>query len=209
MPGITSQFISTLIQIVVVTLIPFCVFVFAKNKTGTFIAYIGLYRPTAKAVGLAGFAAILFLIAAVGAAFLSDGIKESMLSPHSITGQFRQMGLNANSVCILLMISLFKTAFAEEIFFRGFIAKRLISKYGFSKGNMLQAIIFGLVHLLLFWLVVNTSFIHLAFIFTFTTIAAGSICYINEKLAKGSIIPGWIAHGLGNALGYFVIAFMI
>jgi len=37
------------------------------------------------------------------------------------------------SVLILLMIALLKTSFTEEILFRGFIAKRLVSVLGFQK----------------------------------------------------------------------------
>ena len=32
---------------------------------------------------------------------------------------------------------------------------------------------------------------------------------INEKIANGSIIPGWISHGLANIIAYSVIGFLI
>ncbi|WP_156138344.1 hypothetical protein [Sphingobacterium sp. T2] len=33
--------------------------------------------------------------------------------------------------------------------------------------------------------------------------------YIKEKKGNGSIIPGWVAHGLGNFVTYFTIAFVL
>lgn len=72
-----------------------------------------------------------------------------MFDPNSITGKLRTMEFGTNAIILLLIIGVFKTAFAEEILFRGFIAKRLISVFGFVKGNLFQAIIFGIIPRLL------------------------------------------------------------
>jgi len=119
------------------------------------------------------------------------------------------MGFNATTVATLLLIALFKTSFSEEILFRGFIAKQLINTLGFTTGNIFQAVIFGSLHLALFWLLTQPSFFPLTFIFVFSSFAGWSIGYIKEKFANGSIVPGWFAHGLGNTLSYFIIAFII
>jgi hypothetical protein len=29
------------------------------------------------------------------------------------------------------------------------------------------------------------------------------------EYANGSIVPGWIAHGLGNTMSFFILAFII
>ncbi|MCB0588762.1 MAG: CPBP family intramembrane metalloprotease, partial [Phaeodactylibacter sp.] len=96
----------------------------------------------------------------------------------------------------------------EEILFRGFLAKRLISVLGYQWGNVLQAAIFGAVHLLLF-ISLGTGLPFLAFIFAFTALGAYVTVYLNEKKADGSIIPGWIAHGLANVVSYSVIGFLM
>jgi membrane protease YdiL (CAAX protease family) len=206
---LVNEIISTILQIGLFTLIPFIFFLFRKDKTLTFFRYIGLYKPTAKSLMYVVLVSLIFLIAGIGLTFIDDSIKQAVLSPNSVTGKLRLMGLNATTVAILLIIALFKTSFAEEIIFRGFIAKRLINKLGFKIGNILQAMIFGLIHLLLFWLLTKTTFIPLTFIFIFSSFAGWSIGYIKEKFANGSIIPGWVAHGLGNTLSYFIIAFII
>jgi len=209
MQTLLNEIISTIFQVLVFTLIPFIFFLFRKNKATTFFKYIGLYKPTTKSLLYVILAALIFLIAGIGLTFIDDSFKQAVLSPNSVTGKLRLMGLNTTSVTILLIIALFKTSFAEEILFRGFIAKRLINKLRFKAGNILQATIFGLLHLLLFWLLTKTTFIPLTFIFIFSSFAGWTIGYIKEKFANGSIIPGWIAHGLGNTLSYFIIAFII
>ena len=42
---------------------------------------------------------------------------------------------------------IFQTGLSEEILFRGFLAKRLISRFGFATGNLLQGLVFGILHL--------------------------------------------------------------
>lgn len=209
MTEILNQVISTILQIVVFTLIPFIFFLFRKDKSQTFLRYIGLYKPTTKSIIYVIFVSLVFLIAAIGLTFIDNSIKQVLFSPHTITGKLRLMGLNGTSVTLLLIIALFKTSFAEEIFFRGFIAKRLMNKLGFNIGNLVQSVIFGLLHLFLFSLLIKTTFTALTFIFIFSSLAGWIIGFIKEKYANGSIIPGWVAHGLGNTLSYFIIAFIL
>jgi len=209
MTQIINEIISTVLQIVVFTLIPFIFFLLRKDKNENFLRYIGLYKPTAKSLIYVVFVSLIFLIAAIGLTFMDGSIKEVLFSPHTVTGKLRLMGLSAISVTILLIIALFKTSFAEEILFRGFIAKRLISKFGFRIGNVVQSAIFGVLHLLLFSLLIKTTFAALTFIFVFSSLAGWIIGFIKEKYANGSIIPGWVAHGLGNTLSYFIIAFIL
>ena len=206
---IINEFISAILQVIIFSLIPFIFFLFRKDKSASFLKYIGFYKPPIKAVIYVIAASLFFVITGIGLVFIDAGIKQAVLSPNSVTGNIRTLGLNITSLSILFIIALIKTSLSEELFFRGFLAKQLINKSGFKTGNILQALIFGLVHLLLFWLLTKTTFVPLLIIFTFSTIAGWTIGYIKEKYANGSIVPGWIAHGLGNSLSYFIIAFII
>ncbi len=100
-----------------------------------------------------------------------------------------------------------KTALAEEIFFRGFIAKLFVRWMGPVPGNILQALVFALVHVLLFRALTHTPTPTLAILFALTFMAGWSIGHIKERYASGSIVPGWLAHGFGNTVVYAVIAF--
>jgi membrane protease YdiL (CAAX protease family) len=131
-----------------------------------------------------------------------------MSSPESTTGKFREMDFGAVAVSLIVIKAVFTTSLSEEILFRGFIAKRLIAVTSYKTGNIVQAIIFGLIHVALFSTISSYVFL-LGFIFGFTALGAYVSVYINEKLADGSIFPGWISHGLGNVLSYSIIGFLI
>lgn len=203
-----NEIIGTVIQVLIFTLIPLIVYLIKKKTAKGFFDYIGLKKSTRKANLLAVFACLLFAAPPLILTLVNNDFKEIMFDPNSITGKFRQMGLGVNSIVILLGIALFKTSLAEEIFFRGFVAKRLISVIGFVKGNVIQAIIFGIIHTLLFALTTQSSFF-LFIIFLVPSIGAYVSVILNERKAYGSIIPGWIAHGLANVLSYGIVGFVI
>lgn len=209
MGQIITEFISAILQVMGLTLIPFVFFLFRKDKDQTFFKYIGLTKPTIKSVIIVFSVAFLFVVIGVGLAFIDEGWKQALLSPNSVTGKIRLMGFSMTSVLVLLIIALIKTSLSEEIFFRGFIAKQLTNKLGFKIGNILQSLIFGLMHLLLFGLLTKIPLLPLIVIFVFSTLAGWAIGYVKEKYANGSIVPGWIAHGLGNTISYAIVAFMM
>lgn len=209
MNQLVNEIISTTIQVALFTLIPFVFFLFRKDKNITFLNYIGLFTPTKKSVSYVLLASTFFLVGGLGIVFLDESIRQAVLSPPSVTGIIRTMGFNGTSIIFLLIVAIFKTALAEEILFRGFLAKQLSIRFGFRTGNIIQATIFGVIHLLLFWTLTETTIIFLLFSFLFSFIAGWTIGYIKEKYANGSIIPGWIAHAMGNTLSYIIIAFVI
>ncbi len=209
MTQIINDFISAILQVMVFTLIPFIFFLFRKDKTVTFFKYIGLYKPTSKSIKLVLVVILISITSMISIALVNDGVKQAMFSPESVTGKFREMGFNFPTIISLLIMALIKTSLSEEIFFRGFIGKQLINKLGFKSGNLIQAAIFGLLHLLLFWVLTKTTILPLTVITVFSTLMGWIIGYIKEKYANGSIIPGWVAHGLGNTISYSIIAFIL
>ena len=204
-----DEIVSAILQILVFTLIPFVVYLITQRKLKGFFEYIGLKATTKKALLLALATSLIFLAGGISLAFVSNEVREVLINPPSITGKIREMGLQPAAVIILIVIAWFKTSLSEEILFRGFIAKRLVNWLGFELGNILQAVIFALIHVLLFWALSKAGILFLAFIFLFSGFAGYIIEYINEKFGEGSIIPGWIAHALGNTISYSVIAFLI
>ena len=118
------------------------------------------------------------------------------------------MGLSVETILTIIVVALFKTALAEEILFRGFIAKRLIRFTNFQIGNIIQAILFGIVHAALFG-IISRNILFLTLIFLVPAIGAYLSVVLNEKVAGGSILPGWIAHGMGNLIAYTVVGFFV
>ena len=206
---LVNEIISTIIQIGLFTLIPFIFYKFRKEKSVTFLKYIGLYKPPTKSLFYVVFVSFIFLFIGIGLTYIDEDFKQAALSPNSVSGKLRMLGLSSSTITILLITALFKTSLAEEILFRGFIAKRLINSLGFKKGNILQSLIFGLLHLLLFMFLTKVTVLSLTLILFFSSFAGWTIGYVKEKHANGSIIPGWLAHGIGNAISYFLIAFIL
>lgn len=203
-----NEIISAIAQILVFTLIPCIVYLIKKKTTKGFWAYIGLKKSTPKANMLAVATSLLFAGSLLLLAVFSTEFRELVHAPTSVTGKFKAMGFSTSAVIILLIMAVFKTALAEEILFRGFIAKRLISVAGYQKGNIIQAVLFGIIHTAIFALVTK-NILFLVIIFIVPTIGSYVSVYLNEKVANGSIIPGWISHALGNILSYGIIGFVI
>ncbi|MEO1053130.1 MAG: CPBP family intramembrane glutamic endopeptidase [Bacteroidota bacterium] len=202
-----DEITNTIFQIIALALIPFLVFVIGKRSIRGFFKYIGLYGANGKscmvAIAVSIIAFIPFVIFAA-----DDEFMRVMHDPESMTGKFREMGFSVLSLIILVMAAVLKTAFSEEILFRGFVAKRLISWLGFVKGNLIHAVIFGALHSLLF-LIITDSIFYLSIIFIFPTLFAYINAYVNEKMANGSIVPGWISHSLANLSSYITFGFLL
>lgn len=209
MSVLLNHLISAIIQLLVFTLIPFVFYSIKEKKIAGFLNFIGLYKTPVKPIRLAALTSLLFVFTGLALIYTSADIKDIFLSPSAVTGQLHGLGLNVTSIIILLLIAWIKTSLAEEIFFRGFISKMFVSRLGFNYGNAAQAVFFGFIHAILFYKIAHCGFFQLLFIFTFSTLAGGIIGYIKHKYANDSIVPGWIAHGLGNTLSYFIIAFVI
>ncbi len=200
--------ISALFQVLLFTLVPFLVYLLRHRSVAGFLHYIGMYGSPARALYLALAVSSLYALPTLGLALFDTGFRELLFDSHSVTGQLRQMDFGIETIYVWLVLALVKTALAEEIFFRGFVAKRLITLLGYQFGNWSQATIFGLVHVLLFVGITNNVY-YLVVIFLLPAIGAFASVYLNEKAGQGSIMPGWLAHGLANLLAYGLVGFVL
>lgn len=203
-----NTLLSALLQLAFFTLIPLIVYLIHKRKWAGFAKYIGLTPSTSKANLLALGVTAILAIPIIVMGLLDESFLEVLTDPKSVTGSIKQMGPGLSAVFTILIMAVVKTALAEEIFFRGFVAKRLIALLGFRAGNWLQALLFGLIHFLLF-LSITDNPLFLAMILIFPTVGAYLKTYLNEKLANGSIIPGWIAHAAANITAYSFVTFVV
>ncbi|WBW96936.1 CPBP family intramembrane glutamic endopeptidase [Oceanirhabdus sp. W0125-5] len=110
-------------------------------------------------------------------------------------------GLNVELIVIILLRAVIQTAFLEEVLFRGFIGKRVSSKFGFITGNIVQSIIFGIPHGLPFILVYKNYIVGITLIIGAAAVGALQF-WLNEKKADGSIIPSFTIHSIMNILSF-------
>ena len=111
-------------------------------------------------------------------------------------------GMGTAAIPSILVYAFIQTALSEEILFRGFLLKRLSSKFDFNTANIIQAALFGAVHLLMVWGQFN--FLAGFVIVVYPMVVAVAFSYINEKLSNGSILPSWLIHGILNTLSGIV-----
>lgn len=181
------------LQLAVFTLIPFTWWLITARKKENFLHYIGFKKPVIENKRIFTLTMIVFVMIYIALLIFDTHID----SPASATARFYDLGVSAlPSGIIYAMIT---TGLAEEILFRGFITKRLIKAAGFHLGNIVQALLFSLLHIVLLFAADNTVGLReLALLFVIPFVLGWLKVYINEKQAGGSIIPGWILHGAGN-----------
>lgn len=137
-----SLLISAVLQLILFTSIPYVYWFFTSRKTSSFVKWIGWKKP--QVVSRRQFILCFILTATI---FTSLGMLTTiyMLDKDTLaSSQFYGTGLKG--LIPALIYSWMQTSLSEEILFRGFIGKRLSSKFGFAIGNSAQALLFGAVH---------------------------------------------------------------
>ena len=187
-----SSVISAVVQLGLFVVIPFAWWAFTARRSVGFASWIGLRRPTwdGRRARL-GIAILAWVV--IGAA--STALLQS-LSGDVPAARFVGRGLGG--IVPVLLFAIVQTSLAEEIFFRGFLGKRVIARWGFAPGNAAQAIVFGILHVAMF-----ASFadpIQLLAIGILTGASGWIAGWLNEEGAGGSILPGWVLHASANLL---------
>lgn len=184
-----SEAISSVIQILLFTLIPFIVWLILARKKENFFIWIGLKGIGNNIKDALKYALLAFAICEVVGIIANETImKELNVSLYAGKG-FSYL------LCIMLYAYL-HTALSEEILYRGFIQKRLQNKLGFWPATIIQAFIFGLTHLLMALGQVN--FAQGLVLLLYPMVPGILIPYVNEKKANGSILLGVLIHGTLN-----------
>lgn len=197
---LVNKLISSLIQIIIFTVIPFIWWLITARKKQKFNEWIGLKAPiggTKTAFSIIG-VSVAFLILGAYSLYIVSGIETA-------TSDFR--GLGTAAIPAILVYAVLNTSFPEEIIFRGFLLKRLQSKFSFKVANVIQSIIFGAVHAVMFFNLVGI--VKAFIILIFTAAIAWFMGYTNEKKADGSIIPSWTIHAIANIFSGLCAAFII
>lgn len=115
-------------------------------------------------------------------------------------------GLGAAAIPSILVQAFIQMGLSEEIFFRGFLTKRLINKFGLTTGNAIQGIVFGLLHAAMI-AALTTNPIAIVAAGAGTGIGGAIMGYVNETEGQGSILPSWLMHGTANFLAGLLSAF--
>lgn len=184
--------ISSFVQLSLALVIPVAWWAVTTRRCVEFATWIGLVVPEWKAVRQRLVLALMVwaAVAVPSVALLSSAAGE--------TASSRFAGSGIYGAIAVLFYAFIQTGLSEEILFRGFLGKRLSEKFGFRVGNTVQAVVFGLVHVVL----LSSAFTLLPLIGVgvLTAVSGWIMGWVNEEAAGGSILPSWMMHSLANLL---------
>ena len=195
-----SKVVSSVVEILLFSAIPFIWWLITARKKQGFGKWIGLKKTAGgmKTVVMTIVVIVAFLLLGAYSLWIVKGIETA-------TSDFSGLGFAA--IPAILVYAAFNTALPEEILFRGFLLKRMQNKLRFPVANGIQALLFGLLHAVMFFNLVGA--VKAVIILAFTTVIAWFMGYVNEKNADGSILPSWIIHMIANIFSGVCAAFLI
>jgi membrane protease YdiL (CAAX protease family) len=200
---ILNELINAFINIAIFTSIPLICWLITASKEQNFFSWIGLKKPVIKNKNKFYILCIGFVFVFAIASFIIDS---SIPASVQLASQ-RFAGKRWSTFIPAIIFSFLKTGLAEEIFFRGFLGKRISKRFSFLIGNLVQAILFGFLHGVMLISVVGMS--KAIAIIVFTGVVGWTCGYINEKLSDGSILPSWILHGIANLTSAIIDMFSL
>ncbi len=190
-----NEIVGSLVQLLLFSLIPVLVWVITARKKESFFTWIGLKKPVCSEAGKT-----LLLTLLVTAVYAASAVLRIRLLPEGVTtagSQFAGQGLAMIPAAVFY--AFVRTALSEEIVFRGFLLKRLQGRFGFVSANTIQAVLFGMLHGIPFFLA--TKSVGALLLLTLLPALMGWFeGWLNEKRCDGSIVPSWILHGCINFL---------
>ncbi|WP_202615291.1 CPBP family intramembrane glutamic endopeptidase [Traorella massiliensis] len=199
---LVNKIISSIMQIILFSLIPLIWWLITARKKESFFKWIGLKKIEKENKKSS---AVNMLVIAIGYLIVSFITIYLIKDIETATSEFDGMGINA--LLPALIYAIFNTSLPEEILFRGFLLKRIANQFGYMTANIIQSMIFGLLHGLMFFNVLGA--VKTIIIIFFTGMIAFAMGYINEKKANGSILPSWFIHALSNIFASIVAMFSL
>ncbi len=198
MSTLITEVISSIVQVLLFSLIPFIVWLLTARKKESFFSWIGFKKAISNKKECAKFAAVAVIIC------LAIGIVVYKFFLNSDWNKSTYAGLGFIAIPCSILNSYVHTALSEEILFRGFIQKRLQSVLNFKVATIIQAVLFGFAHIVL--LLDKITFVEALGLVIFPILPGILFAYTNEKKGDGSIIPGWLMHGSMNFLRDIIVA---
>lgn len=190
MSTLINEVISSVVQVLLFSLIPFIAWLLTARKKESFFSWIGLKKFSSSKKECVKFA--------IGSLIICEivGLIVYIFILKADWNQSTSAGLGIIGIPSAIINSFVHTAFSEEILFRGFIQKRLQKILSFKIATIIQAVLFGLAHIVL--IMDRLNFVEAVVLAVYPIIPGILLAYTNEKKADGSIIPSWLMHGFMN-----------
>lgn len=210
---ISSAFIQ-LVAVIILSAIIFGIYKIKrrkKSKSESYLEFVGIGFDR-KQFDL-GFWGLLGLVVVFGiaCAYLqynySSSMRPLLVGDSSPIGKILKNGISPSAMLAAFVYCFIQAGAAEEILFRGIIAKKLFKSWGFVLGNLAQALIFWIMHLLIFRLITGGWFNFPQLMALVTSFGLGLVFgYSNYRNDGKSILPSWILHGAVNYASFLGVA---
>ncbi|HJD28627.1 MAG TPA: CPBP family intramembrane metalloprotease [Candidatus Blautia avicola] len=207
---VVSSITTAIVNLIVFSLIPFLWWLLRHRKETGFFQWLGFYRPRLKSKWwvLVIFAVLYYFFYNFDFTQLIDPATLEYVENSDAVSANAFAGIGAAAILPALIQNFIANGVAEEILYRGFLCKRLCGKLGTAAGIVLQAVLFGLMHNVLYMLVgLDVGLWYHILTFIFTGMGALLLGWLNEKIYNGSIIPSIVLHGAGNFIATMLVAF--
>lgn len=193
-----NEIVSSIIQILLFSIVPFVWWLITARKKESFYVWIGLKKASAISWKSLLVVTSLFIMVSVFTLYLTKDVETA-------TSEFEGLGISA--LLPVFVYAVFHTSLPEELLFRGFLLKRLSHPFGFRAANIIQGLLFGLLHGAMF---LNLAGLTRTILIIFVTSGiAFAMGYINEKKSGGSILPSWFIHATANLFAAVVAMFSL
>lgn len=194
-----SMLTSAVFQLIILSFVPFVWWLIIARKKANFFKWVGLKKIKVDNIKIYLVKMVVFICVF---SLISSKVFHIVIGNVSTaTTQFNGRGVTA--VPNAIIFAFFQTGLSEEIFFREFLGKRLINKFGFIVGNTMQAFVFALVHGGLFFPMIGASG---AVVLTMLIGLIGwGEGFFDERKSGGSIVTSWIIHGIMNLISSVAI----
>lgn len=200
---IINLLVNAILQVLLFAIIPFGWWLIFAREKSNFFNWLGFKKPMIqnRLKHLSSFLIISVILVFPSLLAVTFFIDKSTMA----TNQFSGQGISA--IIPALIYSFLQTGLSEELFFRGFLTKRFVHKFGFHLGNTMQGLLFGLLHGILFASIVEP--LGVVVIIFITAVAGYLLGWINEKQSNGSIFSSWFIHGFVNTIASIIAMFNI
>lgn len=200
---VLESVINAVFQVILFSVIPFIWWFFSARKEQSFLTWLGLQKPVIENKG-SYFLWFLFIIILL---FVPLTTISYFYLDSSTLATNRFTGLGFSALIPALFHSIVQTGLSEELLFRGFLMKRFMHRFGFQMGNIMQSLLFGILHGLLMFSFIPFGVVVLVVIATaFVGYLMG---WINERKSNGSILTSWAIHSIVNLIAAFMAMFNI
>lgn len=198
---LANQLLSAVLQLLILTAVPFLWYMARRRKAAGFLQWLGL-RPAVRTPGKE-MAAIFAGLTAVTLLPYWYLYRTGSLTYSGFTVDvYRESGWSVQTILTVLIWAMVQTSLSEEVFFRGFLCKRLCAVWGWKVGCAVQAAIFGAIHLPSVW---GRGVLPALVVFLLTGGIAFALGWLSQRRAEGSILYGWCIHAAVNIISPVIV----